>query len=129
MNGPGFRIFRPGERAPEPLDRGRGLTHPFVDAACGTDKLDVHLNRLKPGGVPGRVHRHTRSDNVYIVVRGEGRLTVDDDTHTIRAEDVVYIAAGVAHALANAGAEELVLYEIYAPAGPAFDFVVVGDER
>ena len=124
MNGPQFRIFRPGERAPQPLDRERGIALPFVDRACGTDKLDVHLNRLKPGGAPGHVHWHTRSDNVYIVVRGEGRLTIEGETHTIRAEDVVYIPAGVAHALANAGADELVLYEIYAPAGPAFDFVV-----
>jgi mannose-6-phosphate isomerase-like protein (cupin superfamily) len=127
MDGPRFRIFRPGERAPQPLDRDRGVTLPFVDGACGTDKLDVHLNRLKPGGVAGRVHRHSRSDNVYIVVRGEGRLTVEGETHAIRAEEVVYIPAGVAHGLANAGPDELVLYEIYAPAGPAFDFLI--DDR
>jgi mannose-6-phosphate isomerase-like protein (cupin superfamily) len=120
----GFRIIKPGDVAPQPMDRGRGVTLPFVDASVGTDKLDLHLNRLKPGGVPGRIHRHSRSDNVYIVVRGAGALTVEGEVHRIAAEDVVYIPAGVAHGLANDGPDELVLYEIYAPAGAAFDFIV-----
>lgn len=118
-----FRIFRPGEVAPQPMDRGRGVTLPYVDTRCGTEKLDVHLNRLVPGGAKGRIHRHSRSDNVYIVVRGVGTLTVDGAVHTIRAEDVVYLPAGSPHGLANEGPDELVIYEIYAPAGAAFDFV------
>jgi mannose-6-phosphate isomerase-like protein (cupin superfamily) len=117
-----FRIVRPADVAPRPMDRGRGVTLPFVDASCGAEKLDVHLNRLKPGGAPGHIHRHTRSDNVYIVVRGIGALTVDGATHRIGPEDVVYIPAGLPHGLSNAGAEDLVLYEIYAPAGAPFDF-------
>ena len=118
-----FRVFRPSEVTPQPLDRDRGITMPFVNARCGTDKLDVHLNRLVPGGAKGRIHRHSRADNVYIVVRGVGTLTVDGAVHAIRAEDVVYIPAGLAHGLSNDGPDELVIYEIYAPAGPAFDFV------
>jgi mannose-6-phosphate isomerase-like protein (cupin superfamily) len=70
------------------------------------------------------VHRHTRADNVYIVKSGEGLLTVEDAEHRIVAEDVVYIPAGVHHSLSNTSDRELVIYEIYAPAGSAFDFVV-----
>ena len=123
MEGHGFRIIRPSDVAAQPMGRDRGVTLPFVDASTGTDKLDVHLNRLRPGGAPGHIHRHTRSDNVYIVVRGVGRLTIAGATHRIGAEDVVYIPAGLSHGLANDGPDELVLYEIYAPAGPAFDFI------
>jgi mannose-6-phosphate isomerase-like protein (cupin superfamily) len=123
MKSNNFRIFRPDEVAPQPLDRERGVALPFVDTRCGTEKLDVHMNRLVPGGAKGRIHRHSISDNVYIVVRGVGTLTVDGAVHAIRAEDVVYIPAGSPHGLSNDGPDELVIYEIYAPAGSAFDFV------
>ena len=41
----------------------------------------------------------------------------------IREDDVVYILAGTRHSLANDGEVPLELFEIYAPAGDAFDFV------
>jgi mannose-6-phosphate isomerase-like protein (cupin superfamily) len=37
---------------------------------------------------------------------------------------VVYIPAGMKHSLANRGAETLEIFEIYAPAGKQFDFIV-----
>ena len=70
------------------------------------------------------MHRHTVSDNVYIVKSGEGLLTVEDQAYHIVMDDVVFIPAGVHHSLSNVSDEELVIYEIYAPAGRQFDFVV-----
>ena len=120
-----FKILRLADRPTVPLDGGdRGAQTPLVDAALGTENLDVHLNRLRPGGGRGPLHRHSTADNVYIVRRGTGALTVEAETHTIVADDVVFIPAGVRHALANAGEDELELFEIYAPAGRKFDFLV-----
>ena len=34
-----------------------------------------------------------------------------------------HIPAGARHSLSNVSERELVIYEIYAPAGPAFDFI------
>ena len=56
--------------------------------------------------------------------RGEGTLTVDGETHVIRENDVVYIPAGMTHSLANLSAGVFEIFEIYAPAGRQFDFVV-----
>jgi mannose-6-phosphate isomerase-like protein (cupin superfamily) len=39
------------------------------------------------------------------------------------ANDVVFIPAGTRHALSNVSNADLVIYEIYAPAGAAFDFI------
>ena len=71
----------------------------------------------------GKVHHHTQADNVYIVKRGEGTLTVDGEVHVIRENDVVYIPAGMKHALSNLGDEVFEIFEIYAPSGQYMDFV------
>jgi mannose-6-phosphate isomerase-like protein (cupin superfamily) len=68
--------------------------------------------------------RHTHADNVYIVRRGEGALTVEEKTYVIREDDVVYISAGTKHSLSNRSAEAFEIFEIYAPSGKHFDFVL-----
>jgi len=105
------------------MEPGRGEQIKLVNASLGTDKIDLHLNRLVPGGPRGKVHRHSVSDNVYIVKRGEGTLTIEGDTHLIRENDVVYIPAGTRHSLSNLGSGVFEIFEIYAPSGPQFDFV------
>ncbi len=119
-----FKIIRPDEVAEIDMEAGRGTQVRLVDASLGTTSIDLHINRLRPGGARGRIHRHTKSDNVYIVQRGEGTLTIEGETHVIRADDVVFIPAGTRHSLSNLTDEPLELFEIYTPAGKAFDFVV-----
>jgi mannose-6-phosphate isomerase-like protein (cupin superfamily) len=108
-----------------PMENGRGDTIKLVNASLGTEKIDLHLNRLVPGGPRGRLHRHSQSDNVYIVRRGQGVLIAGGETHTIRANQVVYIPAGMPHSLSNLSNEVFEIFEIYAPAGRQFDFTPV----
>jgi mannose-6-phosphate isomerase-like protein (cupin superfamily) len=105
------------------MEPGRGDQIKMINTTLGTEKLDVHLNRLISGGPRGKVHRHSHSDNVYIVKRGEGTLTVEDKTYVIREDDVVYIPAGMRHSLSNLSGSAFEIFEIYAPAGAQFDFV------
>jgi mannose-6-phosphate isomerase-like protein (cupin superfamily) len=118
-----FRIIKPATAPRRSLEPGRGESIRLIDTSIGVESLDVHVNILRPNGPRGRVHRHTKSDNVYIVKSGEGLLTIEAETHTIVADDVVFIPAGTRHALSNVSEGELVIYEIYAPAGAAFDFI------
>jgi mannose-6-phosphate isomerase-like protein (cupin superfamily) len=118
-----FKIIKPATAPRRSLEPGRGYSIRLIDTVIGAESLDVHINILAPEGPRGRVHRHTRSDNVYIVKSGEGFLTIEGENHTIVADDVVFIPAGVRHSLSNVSDRELVIYEIYAPAGAAFDFV------
>jgi mannose-6-phosphate isomerase-like protein (cupin superfamily) len=106
------------------MEPGRGDQIKLINPSLGTEKLDVHLNRLVPGGPRGKLHHHTNADNVYIVKRGEGTLTVEGRTYLIRENDVVYIPAGMKHALANLSDGPFEIFEIYAPSGRHFDFVV-----
>jgi mannose-6-phosphate isomerase-like protein (cupin superfamily) len=118
-----FKIIKPAAAPRRALEPGRGDSIRLVDTGIGVESLDVHMNILAPDGPRGRVHRHSRSDNVYIVKSGEGLLTIEGENHAIVADDVVFIPAGARHSLSNVSDGELVIYEIYAPAGPAFDFI------
>jgi len=122
-----FKLMHLDQCPAGPMEAGRGEKVKLIDTSLGTEKIDVHLNRLVPGGPRGKVHRHTRADNVYIVKRGEGTLTIEDKTYAIRENDVVYIPAGMRHSLSNLGREALEIFEIYAPAGREFDFVAEKD--
>ena len=119
-----FKLFHLSECPTNPMEPGRGEQIKLINASLSTEKVDVHLNRLIPGGPRGKHHHHTKADNVYIVKRGEGTLTVDGETHVIRENDVVYIPAGMTHSLANLSGSVFEIFEIYAPAGRQFDFVV-----
>ena len=118
-----LRIFDLNACPSVPMEQGRGETVRLVNSSLGTEKLDVHVNRLVPGGARGRIHRHTHSDNIYIVRRGEGVLTADGQSYTIRADQVVFIPAGMTHSLSNLSDEIFEMFEIYAPAGRQFDSV------
>ena len=120
-----LKIFDLNTAATEPMENGRGETIRMINTKLGTEKIDVHLNRLVPGGPRGRLHRHSESDNVYIVRRGEGVLTAGGETYTIRADQVVFIPAGMPHALSNLSDDVFEILEIYAPAGRQFDFTPV----
>jgi mannose-6-phosphate isomerase-like protein (cupin superfamily) len=107
------------------MDNGRGETIRMINTGLGTDKVDVHLNRLVPGGPRGKMHRHSQADNIYIVRSGEGTLVAGDETHVIKADQVIYIPAGLPHSLSNLSDTVLEIFEIYAPAGRQFDFTLV----
>src|SRR5262245_27148399 len=94
-----FKIMHLDECATSPMEPGRGEQIKLVNPSLGTEKVDVHLNRLVPGGPRGKVHHHSNADNVYIVKKGEGTLTVEGKSYVIRENDVVYIPAGMKHAL------------------------------
>ncbi len=68
-----FKIIRPDDVAEIDMEAGRGTQKRLVDASLGTVAIDLHINRLRPGGARGRVHRHTNSDNIYIVRRARAR--------------------------------------------------------
>ena len=119
-----FKLFHLDECPTNPMEPGRGEQIKLINPSLGTEKVDVHLNRLVPGGPRGKHHHHTNADNVYIVKRGEGTLTIEDKTYTVRENDVVYIPAGMRHSLSNLSNDVFEIFEIYAPSGKHMDFVL-----
>jgi mannose-6-phosphate isomerase-like protein (cupin superfamily) len=117
-----FKIFDLAAVPSVPLENGRGNKVKLVDDNL-TATLDLHLNTLNPGGASGRLHKHSKSDNVYIVRSGEGELNVEGKIYTIRRDQIIFIPAGLKHSLNNVSDVPLEIFEIYAPAGADFDFI------
>jgi mannose-6-phosphate isomerase-like protein (cupin superfamily) len=119
-----FKIFHLDECQTNPMEPGRGEQIKLINPSLGTEKVDVHLNRLIPGGPRGKHHHHTNTDNVYIVKKGEGTLTIENKTYVVRENDVIYIPAGLTHSLSNLSSDVFEIFEIYAPSGKQMDFVL-----
>ena len=120
-----LKIFDLNTCPAAPMENGRGETIRLINTGVGTETIDLHLNRLVPGGPRGRVHRHSQSDNVYIVRRGQGTLTADGASYTIQGRsDRLHTGrhAAFAQQPLRRGAGNI---RNLCPGGRRFDFTVV----
>ena len=69
------------------------------------------------GGVSGE-HLHTRTEEVYVLLAGQGEITLDGRPSPVRAGDAILTGLGTTHGLRNTGAEPLewLVIEMPAPA-------------
>ena len=91
-------------------DRGHSIL--LVNKEMGARILDVHINTLKPG-IPGVYHYHEKIENVYIPIKGKGRLVVNGEEHIIEKGVVVFLKPGDKHEISAWGEEEYSMFEIY----------------
>jgi mannose-6-phosphate isomerase-like protein (cupin superfamily) len=70
-----------------------------------------------PAGEVSTAHSHDEAE-VFFVVSGTGRLTIDAETRTVSAGDTVFIAPGSSHELVNDGPERVVYISIWWMPGP-----------
>jgi mannose-6-phosphate isomerase-like protein (cupin superfamily) len=61
---------------------------------------------LEPGQATER-HYHAKTEEIYFVVKGSGRMEVDSSTRIIRRGEAVLIPPGAWHTLENNGSSEL----------------------
>jgi uncharacterized cupin superfamily protein len=57
-------------------------------SALGAEQTGITFFRLKPGRRSAFTHRHERAEEVYVILRGSGRMKLDDrfiDVHTLDA--------------------------------------------
>jgi len=63
---------------------------------------------ILPGGM-NRVHVHDDIEQVYIVLRGKGRVQVGDEEADVKAGDAIFLPAKVPHGFVNTGDKSAVL--------------------
>lgn len=81
---------------------------------------------LAPGAAT-IAHFHRRSEELYLVTAGRGRLRIDDDERDIASGDCAVIPPGAVHRLVNVGDEDLVVVCACSPAYSHDDTVLVED--
>lgn len=117
-------VSRPQTSSHRQLRGGRGDIRELVGPAQGS-RLDIHVNEIRAGAGPGPYHRHSASENFYLVLDGVVRLRIDGKDHVVRVGDAAVIPAGVPHSVSVVDDGAAKVIEIYAPANP--DFVLVDE--
>ena len=78
------------------------------------ESLFAGLNCFEPGQ-QHKLHTHPGQDKLYLVLEGEGEVTVNDQVQRVGAGDLVLARSGEPHAMSNPGPGRLVVLAILAP--------------
>jgi mannose-6-phosphate isomerase-like protein (cupin superfamily) len=107
------RVRRLSEAAVE--ERGRLRSHFLLDAGdLGSRNLTITWVDVPPGGEQ-RAHSHPDSEQVYVIVRGSGRMNVAGDAERVGEGDLVFIPPAAEHGIMNDGSEPLVYISAASP--------------
>jgi mannose-6-phosphate isomerase-like protein (cupin superfamily) len=73
----------------------------------------VIYNALQPGSSIG-VHPHGEDEEVYVILSGEGLMTVNDETRAVKTGDVIVNKPGWSHGLENTSDQplEILVFEV-----------------
>lgn len=92
--------------------RGRIDVHrPFDQATFASPIHFVDFAVLPPGSSIG-IHRHGNDEELYLVLEGEGLMTLDDEEHRVKAGSLIRNVPHGSHGLLNDGASPLRLFVI-----------------
>ena len=70
-------------------------------------------------------HYHPKSEEIYYILNGTGRMKIEDELHEVGPLDAIAIPPGARHKIWNTGSEPLVLLCCCAPAYENDDTVMV----
>jgi mannose-6-phosphate isomerase-like protein (cupin superfamily) len=76
----------------EPWAETCGQIRPLIEEADGA-AAEVHHVEIQDA----RLHYHEKTDEVYCVIRGHGRMVLDDEEIELHEGVVVYVPRGVKH--------------------------------
>ncbi|REA02827.1 cupin [Haloferax sp. Atlit-6N] len=83
----------------------------------GSKGFSAGVVLLEPGKGHER-HTHPDSEEILYILGGEGEQTIEDETRTVGAGDMVHIPSGVEHSTINTSWEPLRFLAVYCPPGP-----------
>jgi mannose-6-phosphate isomerase-like protein (cupin superfamily) len=93
---------------------GEVLEAHFARDDLEATKLGISLQQMKPGARMPFGHNHDEQEEVYVIVRGSGRLKLDDYVIDVREWDAVRVDPAVMRAF-EAGPDGLDLLAVGAP--------------
>ena len=96
------------------FDGAPGLEFRHASRALGLERSGLGYQRIPPGYRFPYGHVHKEQEELYIVVRGSGRMKLDDEIIEVTRWDVVRVAPGTWRAY-EAGPEGLEILVVGAP--------------
>jgi uncharacterized cupin superfamily protein len=93
---------------------GDGLEARFARKALGLSNFGLSYQKLAPDFRMPFGHTHGEQEEVYVVLRGSGRIKLDEEIVELAEWDAVRVPGDVARAL-EAGADGMEIFAIGAP--------------
>ncbi len=81
-----------------------------------------------PAGASTQEHYHVRTEEIYYLTHGAGRIRIDGKTRNVKAGDAIAIPPGCRHKLWNTGTDPLRLLCCCAPAYEHDDTIITENE-
>ena len=75
------------------------------------DNTKVKIIRISPNQRPSYQYHFKRTET-WVVVQGEGSLTLNDSVSTVRKGDVIFVEREAKHRIQNTGTNDLVFVEV-----------------
>ncbi|MBI1841902.1 MAG: cupin domain-containing protein [Verrucomicrobia bacterium] len=79
-------------------------------------------------GASTQEHYHARTEEIYFITQGEGRMRIEGEIATVKAGDAIAIPPGRRHKLWNTGASPLKLLCACAPCYEHSDTIITETE-
>jgi mannose-6-phosphate isomerase-like protein (cupin superfamily) len=80
----------------------------ILDASNSPVRNQSLAEATLPPGASTAAHRHPKSEEIYYILSGRGRMTVDAESRNVKPNDAILIPPGVRHELVNTGTAPLV---------------------
>ena len=101
---PMIRNFLESEKQPQPSSHGgEGPVdlYEIWGAADFKSPVDFIDRMVVPPGTKVGTHRHGNNEEIYILLAGRGRMTIEGEAVTVKKGDMILNPAGGAHGLVN----------------------------
>ena len=115
MMAPGGSTARTCERVIVSPEQVRRHLDALMDAGeLGARHMSVTWLEI-PGGAEQTLRSDEEAEQVYVVVRGTGTMSVAGDTQEVGVGDLILVPPATDHSIANQGGEELACVSVQSP--------------
>lgn len=94
----------------------------FLHDALGLTSCEISMNTVPQGFKVPFNHRHKQNEEVYIILKGEGALTIDGKEVDVKEGSVVKVLPDASRTIENKGKGEFQFICIQAKAGSLEQF-------
>jgi mannose-6-phosphate isomerase-like protein (cupin superfamily) len=90
-------------------------SHVLMDAGeLGSRNMSVIWLEI-PGGAQQTLRSHEEAEQVYVVVRGAGTMSVAGDTQPVGEGDLILVPPATEHSIANDGEDAMACISVQSP--------------
>ncbi len=100
------------------LENGKAFLHD----ALGLTSCEISINVVPEGFKVPFNHKHKQNEEIYIVLKGTGMITINDDKINVKEGSVVKVETGAARTIENTGKGEFRFICIQAKEGSLTQF-------